>query len=249
MSRVLAFSVLSALLAIGTAQAAEVMTFVSSAGSDAADCTRPSPCRTFKGALAKTAEGGTIVALNAANYEPVTITKAISIDGQGVALIGPGGGLSPNIGIRIVADATDDVAIRGVSIEGVTKFATGIEIESARHVHLLDMKIEGVYGTGVYVESGATKSIVHLQNSTIIQAKTGIVVTATTAKRRIFTENVTVTGGTVNAALVDGGSAALIAINSRFLSAPITLQAGGLLTSYGDNVFADGEATASVNYE
>src|SRR5262249_16758674 len=45
-----------------------IRSFVSGKGNDANPCTATSPCQTFQAALAVTAAGGTIYALDSANY-------------------------------------------------------------------------------------------------------------------------------------------------------------------------------------
>src|ERR1700757_4237672 len=65
------------------AQAQASRTWVSGVGDDANPCSRTAPCKTFAGAISKTAAGGEIDALDPAGYGAVTITKAITIDGGG----------------------------------------------------------------------------------------------------------------------------------------------------------------------
>src|SRR5260370_24433536 len=61
-------------------------TWVSGVGDDVNPCSRTAPCKTFAGAISKTAEGGEIDALDPGGFGTVTITKAIILDG------GPGSG-------------------------------------------------------------------------------------------------------------------------------------------------------------
>src|SRR3954466_7353520 len=56
-------------------------TWVSGVGDDVNPCSRTAPCKTFAGAISKTAEGGEIDALDPAGYGTVTIVKAMTIDG------------------------------------------------------------------------------------------------------------------------------------------------------------------------
>src|SRR5258708_668848 len=60
-------------------------TWVSGVGDDVNPCSRTAPCKTFAGAISKTAEGGEIDALDPAGYGAVTVTKAITLDGGTVA--------------------------------------------------------------------------------------------------------------------------------------------------------------------
>src|SRR6186997_461141 len=61
------------------AQAQATRTWVSGVGDDANPCSRTAPCKTFAGAISKTAPGGEINCLDPGGFGGVTITKAISI--------------------------------------------------------------------------------------------------------------------------------------------------------------------------
>src|SRR5436309_12335213 len=61
----------------GGAQAQATRTWVSGVGDDANPCSRTAPCKTFAGAISKTAAGGEIDALDPGGFGAVTITKAI----------------------------------------------------------------------------------------------------------------------------------------------------------------------------
>ena len=93
LTRVFTFALLF-LLAAMAAQGQAARTFVSSDGSDANDCSRPSPCRNFQRAHDAVAAGGEVVALDSAGYGAVTISKSLTITGEGVhaAATSPSGG-------------------------------------------------------------------------------------------------------------------------------------------------------------
>src|SRR5919201_4472490 len=81
-------TIIALLLVFGCAHVAPVhaqasRTWVSGVGDDANPCSRTAPCKTFAGAISKTACGGEIDALDPAGYGAVTITKPITIDGGG----------------------------------------------------------------------------------------------------------------------------------------------------------------------
>src|SRR5215510_6870701 len=63
------------------AQAQATRTWVSGVGDDLNPCSRTAPCKTFAGAISKTAINGEIDALDPAGYGSVTITKSITLDG------------------------------------------------------------------------------------------------------------------------------------------------------------------------
>src|SRR3954453_4616932 len=82
-SRALRF-LFSAAILIGFSTAAfgqATRTWVSGVGDDANPCSRTAPCKTFAGAMSKTAEGGEIDVLDPGGFGGVTVTKAITIDG------------------------------------------------------------------------------------------------------------------------------------------------------------------------
>src|SRR5580765_1722323 len=78
--RVYALAVI-VLLFSGTAFAQATRTWVSGVGDDVNPCSRTAPCKTFAGAISKTASGGEIDCLDPGGFGAVTITKSITIDG------------------------------------------------------------------------------------------------------------------------------------------------------------------------
>src|ERR1700704_924151 len=82
-----------------SAHAQATRTWVSGVGDDANPCSRTAPCKTFAGAISKTAVGGEIDCLDEGEFGQVTITKAITIDcdsGPGGILAGAGNGINVN---------------------------------------------------------------------------------------------------------------------------------------------------------
>ena len=67
----------------GSAQAQATRTWVSGVGDDANPCSRTAPCKTFAGAISKTAANGEINCLDPGGFGTVTITKSITIDCAG----------------------------------------------------------------------------------------------------------------------------------------------------------------------
>jgi hypothetical protein len=119
-----ALAILAGLLALGLnpapAHAQQARSFVSGLGSDtnAPNCTRTAPCRTFQVAHDSTIASGEIAVLDAGSYGAVTISKNISIINDGVGEAGAlvSGG---NNGITINAGALDVVTLRGLTIKGI----------------------------------------------------------------------------------------------------------------------------------
>src|ERR1041385_4496677 len=78
------FVVVSFIVAISSvAHAQATRTWVSGVGDDANPCSRTAPCKTFAGAISKTASAGEISVLDPGGFGAVTITKSITINGDG----------------------------------------------------------------------------------------------------------------------------------------------------------------------
>src|SRR5258705_3485893 len=74
---------LAPFLAAAPANAQATRTWVSGVGDDANPCSRTAPCKTFAGAISKTADQGEIDCIDPGGFGAVTITKSITIDGAG----------------------------------------------------------------------------------------------------------------------------------------------------------------------
>src|ERR1700682_235160 len=123
------------LLASAPAHAQATRTWVSGVGDDANFCSRTAPCKTFAGAISKTAASGEINCLDPGGFGSVTITKSMTIDCKGIA-----GGIwasGANTGITINgADAI--VRLRGLNIDGAGSGLIGIKISAAAKVFIED---------------------------------------------------------------------------------------------------------------
>src|SRR5437016_9447214 len=76
MSKLNVLTILGVLVLGTTIMSAQATrTWVSGVGDDANPCSRTAPCKTFAGAISKTATGGYINCLDPAGYGAVTITK------------------------------------------------------------------------------------------------------------------------------------------------------------------------------
>src|SRR5512141_582852 len=100
-------------------------TWVSGVGDDANPCSRTAPCKTFAGAISKTAADGEINCLDPGGFGAVTITKSISI----ICSVGTAGVLvSGTNGIVVNAVSTDTVLLEGLDIEGLGTGLNGVQI-------------------------------------------------------------------------------------------------------------------------
>jgi Right handed beta helix region len=145
------------------AQAQATRTWVSGVGDDANPCSRTAPCKTFAGAISKTAAGGEIDALDPGGFGAVTITKAITIDGTGTLA----GILSSLTNAIIVnAGANDSVNIRSVSIDGAGNGLNGIRFLAGKSLTVSDCVIFGVTTHGIDVNL-TTAGTLFVKNTTI----------------------------------------------------------------------------------
>jgi len=145
----------------GTALAQATRTWVSGVGDDANPCSRTAPCKTFAGAISKTAAGGEIDALDPVGYGAVTITKGITIDGGGgqVASVLASG----TNGIVVQAGPTDVVILRNLRINGIEGNGTGglngVRYVSGAGLHVENCSIFGFTGDGINVATGTTGAL------------------------------------------------------------------------------------------
>ena len=108
-----AFIVASATPAFGQA----TRTWVSGVGDDVNPCSRTAPCKTFAGAISKTASGGEISVLDPGGYGAVTITKSITISGDGTLAGVLNAGVN-GIVVNCTVETNCRVTIRSISING-----------------------------------------------------------------------------------------------------------------------------------
>jgi len=145
-----ALSVLAAPAAFAQAS----RTWVSGVGDDANPCSRTAPCKTFAGAISKTAAKGEISVLDPGGYGAVTITKSITISGDGTAASILSAGTN---GIIVNAGVNDVVTIRNVSINGVETGLNGIRFLAGGELHVENCTLAGFTGQGIdFQPSGAS---------------------------------------------------------------------------------------------
>lgn len=140
-------------------------TWVSGVGDDVNPCSRTAPCKTFAGAISKTATNGEINCLDPGGYGAVTITKSITIDcedTQGSILAAGTNGVIVNI--TSGTDTKKHVRLRGLSINGVSNTAavSGVRVLAANFVSIEDTVIDGFQNHGISIEttSGTPKIMV-----------------------------------------------------------------------------------------
>src|SRR3954452_23540014 len=100
-----------------TANAQATRTWVSGVGDDANPCSRTAPCKTFSGAISKTATAGEINCLDPGGFGTITITKAITLNCTGTlgSILASG---VPGVTINATA-AGSRVVLRNLQINGI----------------------------------------------------------------------------------------------------------------------------------
>ena len=153
------------------AHAQATRTWVSGVGDDANPCSRTAPCKTFAGAISKTAAGGEINCLDPGGFGAVTITKSITIS----CPYTEGGALAAGNGVIVNAGATDVVVLRGLDIYGVNPPTNGVRFIAGGALHIEDSVIRrfnAANSAGVlFSPSGASQ--LFITNTTITQNGNG----------------------------------------------------------------------------
>jgi hypothetical protein len=141
---------LVALAVPAVANAQATRTWISGVGDDANPCSRTAPCKTFQGAISKTATGGEINCLDPGGFGGVTITKSIALKcryTEGGVLV------SGTNAIVINASATSNIILEGLDINGLGSGLDGIRVLQAKSVKVLSSEIYGFARRGIDFEA------------------------------------------------------------------------------------------------
>ncbi|CAM5661604.1 hypothetical protein MAUB1S_11541 [Mycolicibacterium aubagnense] len=188
----------ASLFFVSGAQAQATRTWVSGVGDDVNPCSRTAPCKTFAGAISKTAAGGIINCIDPGGFGSVTITKSITIDCRQVLA---GVLASATNGVVINAAAADVVTLRGLTIDGNPPAApglNGVRFLAGAALIIDECKISGftsATGTGVdFSNSGnAQLSIINsvISNNGSASGGSGVIIRPTgTATAKVLIDNV-----------------------------------------------------------
>lgn len=159
------------LLASGSAFAQATRTWVSGVGDDVNPCSRTAPCKTYAGAISKTAAGGIISCIDPGGFGAVTITKSITISCKHVegSILG-----SSSNGI-VINGADIDVVLRGLDIDGGAPAAPGLNgIRFLQGASLIvedcvirDFTGAAPNGNGIIIANASLTAEIHIVNSNI----------------------------------------------------------------------------------
>ena len=226
--------VVTMLLVASAASAQATRTWVSGVGDDANPCSRTAPCKTFAGAISKTAAFGEINVLDPGGFGAVTITKSIRIVSDHIEA---GVLVSGTNGIVVNAGSTDNVELDGLDIEGLGSGLNGVDIVGGGSVIIRRTSINNFTQNGVNL-AGTSNAKVLVQDCFISNNAGGV--------------NVQGAGGAINNGVIDNTTIAnhtnfavqIVGPGTIYLSSSQLIGAGpklaisgsGTINSYGNNV-------------
>lgn len=245
------FKYLFALLLVTFASGAYAQatrTWVSGVGDDANPCSRTAPCKTFAGAISKTATGGEINVLDPGGFGAITITKSITIDGAGShASI-----LALNVNGVIVNGPGIFVTLRNLSINGANgTTGNGIRIIQAAAVNIDNVNIgnfagSGTNGRGISIETATSDVRINIANSSINNMENhGIHAVPTAGNIRLVVDNVRISRGSQAAINLRENTAASIfrsALTNHHNSAGVRLELTTATATISNSLLANNAA-------
>ena len=155
-----------------TAQAQQRV-FVSGTGDDLNPCTRTLPCRNFQRGHDAVLAGGEVVALDSAGYGQLTVTKSVTITGEGVYA-----GITASSGNGVTIATTGiTVILRSLIIQGLGTGGRGIDATDFTVLHIENCLASGFVSEGIRVKpSGAGTRKVFIKDSIFKNNQSGGIV-------------------------------------------------------------------------
>lgn len=255
----LAFAILGTTLVTALytapAHAQATRTWVSGVGDDANPCSRTAPCKTFAGAISKTAVGGEIDCLDPGGFGALTITKSLSIlchpTSNGGVLV------SGTNGIVVAAGPSDKVVLQGLDFEGLGSGLNGVSFISGLEVIILDCSIRDFVQNGVNVASSTSGARLVIQNSQILNngtngtANTGGVKVQGNGVGNVAALVNTMVENNQNYGLQVTGSANIATFTNSWVNPTgIVSASSGVLIGIGpSNFFASGAPSVHINFQ
>jgi len=213
------FAGLLAVAAFATqANAQATRTWVSGVGDDANPCSRTAPCKTFAGAISKTAGGGEINVLDPGGFGGVTITKAITIRADYVEA---GVLVSGTNAIIVAAGINDRIVLEGLDIEGLGTGLDGVRFSSGKEVHIVRCHIHQFNGNGVNMISSTSGAKLFVKDSHIVDNTTGINIQATSPVAVV--SNTVIDANSTFGVVVNGANNVAHFVNSIISNSPNTM--------------------------
>ncbi|MDB5580636.1 MAG: hypothetical protein JWR80_5812 [Bradyrhizobium sp.] len=230
-----------------SAHAQATRTWVSGVGDDVNPCSRTAPCKTFAGAISKTAAGGEIDCLDPGGFGAVTVTKSMTIDCTGVS----GGILAASSnGVIVNAGVNDKVVLRNLVIQGTISVNTGvngIRWLAGKELQLDRVVVQGFTTQCVDVNKTAAGTL-YVVNSYFTECPNGINMTSTAPFVIASVDSSNFNGVSANGVAVGANSIANIS-NSTFSSSGVSgasVSASGAFLNLNKNVFRNNTTAISA---
>jgi hypothetical protein len=225
------------------AHAQATRTWVSGVGDDANPCSRTAPCKTFAGAISKTATGGEINCIDPGGFGGLTINKAIQV----ICLVEAGVLVSGTNGITVNAPANAEVLLEGLDIEGLSTGLNGVNIIAANLVTIRRSSIRNFTGNGVNL-AGPAGARVHVQDSYIVSNNNGINIAGISGAANTAIVTNTVIDIESGAGIVVNGGSTLFLNGSSIFGSASSVTNSGTFTSFGNNALqTTGTPTNTIN--
>jgi hypothetical protein len=255
-------------IAVQPASAQATRTWVSGVGNDANPCSRTAPCKTFAGAISKTAAGGEINALDPGGYGAVTITKSITIDGgsgQVASILAAG-----TNGVIINAGANDIITLRNITINGANLTASpglnGIRFLAGSVLVVENVRVFGFSQTGIDININTAAAVRVAVTDTIVSHSTNGITARNAGSGRLTVSAQRVsllrntlagykgdaTGGTaavisaISDSMIAGNGTGVLAAGGPSGSTGIQVTRSSIVNNTGTGVQADGSANSIV---
>jgi hypothetical protein len=240
-----------------SANAQATRTWVSGVGDDVNPCSRTAPCKTFAGAISKTAAGGEINCLDPGGFGAVTIVKAMTIScemGTAGVLVAAGNG------VNVSAGANDAVYLKGLDFEGLNGTANpglnGIQFNTGASLTVDNCTIRDFSNFGIkFVPSTiATLNVVNtrISRNGTASAGGGVQVSATGFARALLSRVTIDKNNFVGVSATGLGPTSAIQVFESTIShnssnGIIATGAGAVVTVGGSAIIGNGSAATSGN--
>jgi len=220
------------------ASAQATRTWVSGVGDDANPCSRTAPCKTFAGAISKTATGGEINCLDPGGFGGLTIIKSISIlcdHTEAGALVSGTNAFIVNL------PATGEVYLRGIDFEGLGTGLNAIRMIGGGKLMVEKSIIRNFTQNGIDVAGASAR--VFINDVTIISNNNGVSITG--ASNTAFVQRSTIDINANAAVLVDGVGRTVVLSENVLAGSGLSdlrILNGATAISYGNNLIRNGDA-------
>jgi hypothetical protein len=155
------------------ASAQATRTWMSGVGDDGNSCSRTAPCKTFAGAIAKTATNGEINCLDPGGFGVVIITQSITLDCHETtgSIINASDGVSIDFDLFASNDIRKTVNLRNLMLQGLGSGSAGVQIQGAGAgslVNIEDCLRDGNFaGSAAGINDGRTRGALTVTNVTV----------------------------------------------------------------------------------